>query len=39
VIAMTPSERTKGSEVENWPLSVPILLVKDFTFSSLSNAV
>jgi predicted Zn-dependent protease len=39
VIAMTPSERAAGSEIEGWPISVPALLVKDFTFSSLSDAV
>jgi hypothetical protein len=36
---MTPSERAAGSEIEGWPISVPALLVKDFTFSSLSDAV
>ena len=39
VIAMSPSERATGSEIEGWPISVPALLVKDFTFSSLSDAV
>jgi predicted Zn-dependent protease len=39
VIAMSPSERATGSEIEGWPVSVPALLVKDFTFSSLSDAV
>lgn len=39
VIAMTPSERATGSEIEGWPISVPALLVKNFTFSSLSDAV
>jgi predicted Zn-dependent protease len=39
VIAMSPSERGTGSEIEGWPISVPALLVKDFTFSSLSDAV
>ena len=37
--AMGPSERATGSEVEDWSVSVPPLLVKDFTFSSLSDAV
>jgi len=39
VIAMSPSERATGSEIEGWPVSVPALLVKDFTFSSISDAV
>ena len=39
VIAMSPSERATGSEIEGWPISVPALMVKDFTFSSLSDAV
>jgi predicted Zn-dependent protease len=39
VVAMSPSERATGSEIEGWPVSVPALLVKDFTFSSLSDAV
>lgn len=39
VVAMSPSERATGSEIEGWPISVPALLVKDFTFSSLSDAV
>jgi predicted Zn-dependent protease len=37
--AMGPSERTTGSEVDDWPVSVPPLLVKDFNFASLSDAV
>jgi len=37
--AMAPSERAAGSEVEDWSVSVPSLLVRDFTFSSLSDAV
>ena len=37
--AMGPGERATGSEVDNWPLRVPPLLVKDFTFSSRSDAV
>jgi len=39
VEAMGKSERAVGSEVEDHPVSVPPLLVRDFTFSSLSNAV
>ena len=39
VVAISPSERATGSEIEGWPISVPSLLVKDFTFSSLSDAV
>jgi predicted Zn-dependent protease len=37
--AMGQSERAVGSEVEDLPVSVPPLLVRDFTFSSLSDAV
>ena len=37
--AMAPSERATGSEVEDWSVFVPPLLVRDFTFSSLSDAV
>jgi predicted Zn-dependent protease len=37
--AMGPAERTIGSEVQDWPVCVPPLLVRDFTFSSLSDAV
>jgi predicted Zn-dependent protease len=37
--AMGPAERTTGSEIDDWPVCVPPLLVKDFTFSSLSDAV
>jgi hypothetical protein len=37
--AMGISERAVGSEVEDLPVSVPPLLVRDFTFSSLSDAV
>jgi predicted Zn-dependent protease len=39
IVALGPSERTNGSEIEGWPVAVPPLLVKDFTFSSLSDAV
>ena len=37
--AMGPSERTIGSESQFCPVWLPPLLVKDFTFSSLSDAV
>lgn len=37
--AMAPSERAAGSEVEDWSVFVPPLLIRDFTFSSLSDAV
>ncbi|HEY0457301.1 MAG TPA: metallopeptidase TldD-related protein [Verrucomicrobiae bacterium] len=37
--AMGPCERATGSESEEWPVYVPPLLVKSFTFSSLSDAV
>ena len=37
--AMGPAERATGSEIEDWPVFVPPLLVKNFTFSSLSDAV
>lgn len=37
--AMGKSERTRGSEIEDWSVAAPALLVKDFTFSSLSDAV
>jgi predicted Zn-dependent protease len=39
VEAMGPAVRTIGSEVEDWSVCVPPLLVRDFTFSSLSDAV
>jgi predicted Zn-dependent protease len=39
VVAMGPSVRAVGSEVEDWSVCVPPLLVRDFTFSSLSEAV
>lgn len=39
VEAMGRTERAVGSEVEDLPVCVPPLLVRDFTFSSLSNAV
>ena len=37
--AMGPAERTTGSEVDDWPVCVPPLRVKDFNFASLSDAV
>ncbi|MDB6031823.1 MAG: gyrase modulator family protein [Verrucomicrobiales bacterium] len=37
--AMGPCERATGSESEEWPVYVPPLLVKSFTFSSLSDAI
>ena len=39
IVAMGPCERATGSESEEWPIYIPPLLVKDFTFSSLSDAV
>ncbi len=37
--AMGPSVRATGSELEDWSICVPPLLVRDFTFSSRSEAV
>ena len=37
--AMGPCERATGSESDEWPVYVPPLLVKNFTFSSLSDAI
>jgi predicted Zn-dependent protease len=37
--AMGPSVRAIGSEIEDWSVCVPTLLVRDFTFSSVSEAV
>lgn len=37
--AIGPGERTIGSEIEDWSVCVPPLLVRDFTFSSVSDAV
>ncbi len=37
--AMGPSVRAVGSELQDWSVCVPPLLVRDFTFSSLSDAV
>jgi predicted Zn-dependent protease len=39
VIAMGPSVRTYGEEVTDMPLSMPALLVDEFTLSSVSDAV
>src|SRR5262249_51264989 len=39
VAAMGQTERARGSEIEDASVAVPPLLVKDFTFSSLSDAV
>src|SRR5262245_8791203 len=39
IVAMGPTERARGSEIEDASVAVPTLLVKDFTFSSLSDAV
>jgi predicted Zn-dependent protease len=39
VEAIGPAVRTVGSEVEDWSVCVPPLLVRDFTFSSVSDAV
>ncbi len=37
--AIGPSERTIGTEIDDWSMCVPPLLVRDFTFSSPSDAV
>ncbi|HUR44924.1 MAG TPA: TldD/PmbA family protein [Candidatus Saccharimonadales bacterium] len=39
IVAMGPSERATGSESEEWPIFIPPLLVRDFTFSSISDAI
>ncbi len=39
VIAMGPSVRTYGEEITDTPISVPTLLVDEFTLSSVSDAV
>ena len=39
VLAIGPSERTHGGESEGGAFSAPPLLVKDFTFSSASDAI
>jgi len=39
VLAIGPSERTRGGETEVSAVSAPTLLVKDFTFSSPSEAI
>jgi predicted Zn-dependent protease len=39
VLAIGPSERTRAGEFDGWAPSAPPLLVKDFTFSSQSDAI
>jgi len=39
ILAMGPSERARGGEQEGTTASVPPLLVKDFNFSSASDAI
>jgi predicted Zn-dependent protease len=39
VLALGPSERTRGGENEDSLCAAPTLLVKDFTFSSRSDAI
>jgi len=39
VLAIGPSERTRGGELEESVISAPPLLVKDFNFSSASEAI
>jgi predicted Zn-dependent protease len=39
ILAIGPSERTRSGESEGGAMSVPPLLVKDFTFSSASDAI
>jgi predicted Zn-dependent protease len=39
VLALGPSERTRGGEIEDTLAAAPTLLVKDFTFSSRSDAI
>jgi predicted Zn-dependent protease len=39
VLAIGPSERTRGGENEDSLAAAPTLLVKDFTFSSRSDAI
>jgi predicted Zn-dependent protease len=39
VLAIGPSERTRGGEIEDSVVSAPPLLVKDFNFSSASEAI
>ena len=39
VIAMGPSVRTYGEEIGDMPMSVPTLLIDEFTLSSVSDAV
>ena len=39
IVAMGPSERTHGGEVDGAAFAAPPLLVKDFTFSSKSSGI
>jgi predicted Zn-dependent protease len=39
IIAMGAAERTRGSEIESLPVAAPAIMVKDFTFSTISDAV
>jgi predicted Zn-dependent protease len=39
VLALGPSERARGGEIEDALCAAPTLLVKDFTFSSRSDAI
>ncbi len=39
IVAMGPSERTHGGEVDGGAFAAPPLLVKDFTFSSKSSGI
>jgi predicted Zn-dependent protease len=39
VVAMGPSVRTYGEEIGDLPMSVPTLLIDEFTLSSVSDAV
>jgi predicted Zn-dependent protease len=39
VVAIGPSERTRGGEMEGTATAAPPLLVKDFNFSSVSDAI
>ena len=39
ILAMGPTERTHGGEVDNAAFAAPPLLVKDFTFSSRSSGI
>jgi hypothetical protein len=39
VLAIGPTERTRGGETEDSAVSAPPLPVKDFNFSSASEAI